>query len=95
MMLITLPFFMPLVQHFAWDPLWFGVVYLICMQLGLLTPPFGMLLFTMRSVAPKSIATQEIFAAVMPYVIMGLLAIVLVLLWPGLATGLPALLLKR
>jgi tripartite ATP-independent transporter DctM subunit len=95
MMLITLPFFMPLVQHFAWDPLWFGVVYLICMQLGLLTPPFGMLLFTMRSVAPKSIATSEIFAAVMPYVFMGLFAIVLVLLWPGLATGLPALLLKR
>ena len=55
MMLITLPFFMPLVQHFGWDPLWFGVIYLICMQLGLLTPPFGMLLFTMRSVAPKSI----------------------------------------
>jgi tripartite ATP-independent transporter DctM subunit len=95
MMLITLPFFMPLVQHFAWDPLWFGVVYLICMQLGLLTPPFGMLLFTMRSVAPKSIATSEIFAAVMPYVFMGLLAIGLVLAWPQLATGLPALLLKR
>jgi hypothetical protein len=44
MMLITLPFFMPLVQHFGWDPLWFGVIFLICMQLGLLTPPFGMLL---------------------------------------------------
>ncbi len=95
MMLITLPFFMPLVQHFAWDPLWFGVVYLICMQLGLLTPPFGMLLFTMRSVAPKSIPTPEIFAAVMPYVFMGLLAMVLVLAWPALATGLPSLLLKR
>ena len=53
-MLITLPFYMPLVQHFGFDPLWFGVMYLICMQLGLLTPPFGMLLFTMRSVAPKS-----------------------------------------
>ncbi|MFO1220102.1 MAG: TRAP transporter large permease [Burkholderiaceae bacterium] len=94
MMLITLPFFMPLVQHFAWDPLWYGVIYLICMQLGLLTPPFGMLLFTMRSVAPKTIPTQEIFAAVTPYVIMGLVAIVLVLAWPALATGLPALLLR-
>ena len=60
-MLITLPFYMPLVQHFGFDPLWFGVMYLICMQLGLLTPPFGMLLFTMRSVAPKSISTRQIY----------------------------------
>ena len=95
MMLITLPFFMPLVQHFGWDPLWFGVIYLICMQLGLLTPPFGMLLFTMRGVAPKEIPTREIFAAVTPYVLMGVLMVVLVLLFPGLATGLPALLLGK
>jgi len=95
MMLITLPFFMPLVQHFGWDPLWFGVIYLICMQLGLLTPPFGMLLFTMRGVAPKEIPTREIFAAVTPYVLMGVLMVALVLLFPGLATGLPALLLGK
>ena len=95
MMLITLPFFMPLVQHFGWDPLWFGVIYLICMQLGLLTPPFGMLLFTMRGVAPKEIPTREIFAAVAPYVLMGVLMVALVLLFPGLATGLPALLLGK
>lgn len=95
MMLITLPFFMPMVQHFHWDPLWYGVVYLICMQLGLLTPPFGMLLFTMRSVAPKEIPTREIFAAVMPYVLMGGLMIVMVLALPPLATWLPTLLLGK
>jgi tripartite ATP-independent transporter DctM subunit len=95
MMLITLPFFMPMVQHFGWDPLWFGVVYLICMQLGLLTPPFGMLLFTMRSVAPREIPTREIFAAVMPYVLIGLAVLALVLAAPPLATGLPQLLLGK
>ncbi len=95
MMLITLPFFMPLVQHFGFDPLWFGVMFLICMQLGLLTPPFGMLLFTMRSVAPKHITTQQIFRAVTPYVLFGLLMLVLVMLIPALATWLPAALLGR
>jgi len=95
MMLITLPFFMPLVQHFGWDPLWFGVMFLICMQLGLLTPPFGMLLFTMRGVAPKEIPTREIFAAVMPYVGFGLLMLALVMAFPPLATWLPKLLLGR
>ena len=95
MMLITLPFFMPLAQHFQFDLLWYGVMYLICMQLGLLTPPFGMLLFTMRSVAPKEIPTSEIFRAVTPYVLMGLLMLVLVMHWPPIATWLPAVLLKK
>ena len=54
MMLITLPFFMPLVQQLGVDPIWFGVLFLICMQLGLLTPPFGLLLFTMKGVAPPA-----------------------------------------
>jgi TRAP-type C4-dicarboxylate transport system permease large subunit len=93
MMMLTLPFFMPLVGHFGWDPLWFGVMYLICMQLGLLTPPFGMLLFTMRGVAPKHITMGQIFRAVTPYVMMGLLMLVLVLLVPPIATWLPAALL--
>jgi tripartite ATP-independent transporter DctM subunit len=93
MMLITLPFYMPLVQHYGFDPLWFGVMYLICMQLGLLTPPFGMLLFTMRGVAPKHITMAQIFRAVTPYVLMGLLMLGLVMLVPGLATWLPGFLL--
>jgi tripartite ATP-independent transporter DctM subunit len=95
MMLITLPFYMPLVQHYGFEPLWFGVMYLICMQLGLLTPPFGMLLFTMRSVAPRTIATSEIFHAVTPYVLFGLLMLLTVMLLPPLATWLPAALLGK
>src|SRR5499427_6412334 len=52
MMLITLPVFMPMVQRLDLDLIWFGVLYLICMQLGLLLPPHGLLLMTMRGVAP-------------------------------------------
>ena len=94
MMLICLPFFMPLVSLYHFDPVWFGVLFLICMQLGLLTPPFGMLLFTMKSVAPKEIEMHQIWHAVTPYVVMGLGALIAVMLIPGLATGLPQLLLK-
>ena len=60
MMLITLPFFMPLVQQLGLDPVWFGVMFLICMQLGLLTPPFGLLLFTMKGVAPPDISMSDV-----------------------------------
>ncbi|MBI3434864.1 MAG: TRAP transporter large permease subunit [Proteobacteria bacterium] len=92
MMLITLPFFMPLVQAHQIDPVWFGVLFLICMQLGLLTPPFGLLLFTMKGVAPPSISMQQIYVAVVPYILFGLLVLLLLLAFPTLATWLPSLL---
>src|SRR5262245_30859884 len=88
MMLITLPFFMPLVQLLNLDPLWFGVLFLICMQLGLLTPPFGLLLFTMKGVAPPQITMKQVFSAVAPYVVFSLLMLGLVMLVPGIATWL-------
>jgi len=89
-MLITLPFFMPIVQQYGIDPVWFGIMFMICMQLGLLTPPFGTLLFTMRSVAPSSVTTLDIYRAVMPYVGFGMLMLLLVFLFPSLATWLPS-----
>lgn len=89
-LLITLPFYMPLVQLLGFDQIWFGVLYLICMQLGLITPPFGMLLFTMRGVAPPEITTRQIYRAVVPYVCLGLLMLALVAAFPALATWLPA-----
>ena len=55
MMLITLPVFMPIVQRLDIDLIWFGVLYLICMQLGLLLPPHGLLLMTMKGVAPPQV----------------------------------------
>ena len=90
MMLITLPFFMPLVQQLGVDPIWFGVLFLICMQLGLLTPPFGLLLFTMKGVAPPGITMNDVFRRRLPYVWFGLLVLALVFLFPPLATWLPA-----
>jgi tripartite ATP-independent transporter DctM subunit len=92
MMLITLPFFMPLVQILNLDPLWFGVLFLICMQLGLLTPPFGLLLFTMKGVAPPQITMKQVFSAVTPYVVFSLLMLALVMMVPGIATWLPRML---
>lgn len=89
-MLVTLPFFMPIVQQYGIHPVWFGVMFMICMQLGLLTPPFGTLLFTMRSVAPASISTVDIYRAVMPYVGFGFLMLLLVYFFPPIATWLPA-----
>ena len=89
MMLITLPVFMPIVAQLGIDPIWFGILFLICMQLGLLLPPHGLLLMTMRGVAPPEVTMVHIFRAVTPYVIMSLLLLALLLLFPAVATWLP------
>jgi tripartite ATP-independent transporter DctM subunit len=91
LMLITLPFYMPLVKALGIEPVWFGVLYLICTQFGLLTPPFGMLLFTLKSVAPPQITYGQVVVAALPY--LGLMAFVLlvVFFWPPIVLWLPAI----
>ena len=89
MMLITLPVFMPIVQRLDIDLIWFGVLYLICMQLGLLLPPHGLLLMTMKGVAPKEVTMAHIFRAVVPYVAMSLVLLAIIIMVPAIATWLP------
>ncbi|WP_280151437.1 TRAP transporter large permease subunit [Piscinibacter sp. XHJ-5] len=90
MMMITLPIFMPVVQALGIDLVWFGVLFLICMQLGLLLPPHGLLLMTMKGVAPPQVTMLHIFQAVVPFVAMSLLLLVLVFFVPAVATWLPS-----
>ncbi len=91
MMMITLPIFMPVVQAFNIDLVWFGVMFLICMQLGLLLPPHGMLLMTMKGVAPPQVTMAHIFRAVTPYVLMSIVVLILVFFVPAIALWLPGL----
>ena len=92
MMLITLPIFMPIVQRLGVDTIWFGVMFLICMQLGLLLPPHGLLLMTMKGVAPPQVTMAHIFRAVVPYVSLSLVLLALVFFVPAVATWLPRML---
>jgi len=92
MILISVPIFMPIVQRLALDQVWFGVMFLICMQLGLLLPPHGLLLMTMRGVTPPQVTMAHIFVAVIPYVAMSLLVLVLVFFVPAVALWLPKVL---
>jgi len=92
MMLITLPIYMPLVAKYGVDPVWFGVMFLICMQLGLLLPPHGLLLMTMKGVAPPQVRMAHIFQGVLPYIVMSLIVLALVFFIPAVAVWLPKVL---
>jgi len=91
MMLITLPIFMPVAQKLGIDLVWFGVMYLICMQLGLMLPPHGLLLMTMKSVAPPQIRMSHIFRSVVPYIMLSLVLLAFVFFLPAVAVWLPNL----
>jgi tripartite ATP-independent transporter DctM subunit len=90
-MMITIPIFMPVINAFGYNPIWFGVVMLIALETGLITPPFGVTLYVMKGVAPREITMSDIWRAVTPYVIIDILCIALVLLVPFLATVVPGL----
>jgi len=85
-MMITLPFYMPLVRSFGVDLVWFGIMYLLCMQIGLLTPPFGLLLFVLKGVAPPGITVAMIYRAAIPYVWLTMLMMALIFVLPAIVT---------
>jgi tripartite ATP-independent transporter DctM subunit len=90
-MMLTLPVFMPLAVALGFDPIWFGVVMLLAMEISLTTPPFGLLLFVMLGVAPKGTTLSEVALAGAPYIICSLILLALLIVWPDIAIGLPNL----
>ena len=86
-MMITLPFYMPLLRSMGVDLVWFGILYLLCMQIGLLTPPFGLLLFVLKGVAPPGISIGMIYRAAIPYVWLTMLMMALIFLIPAIVTA--------
>jgi tripartite ATP-independent transporter DctM subunit len=91
MMMICMPVFMPISNALGFDPVWFGILFLINVEMGQMTPPFGMLLFVMKGVAPKDITMEQIIWAAIPYILFDLLIMALIMVWPGIALWLPRL----
>jgi tripartite ATP-independent transporter DctM subunit len=91
MMLLTVPIFFPLALTLGFDPVWFALIILLALEISFTTPPFGLLLFVMKGVAPKDTTMREIYAAAFPYIGCSMLLVVLLILFPQLALWLPSL----
>lgn len=92
MLLVTLPFFLPIAHAQDVNMLWLGVLFLVVMEVSLLTPPFGLLLFVMRGVAPESISMLAIYRAAIPFICLEVLVLFVLFLFPELALWLPSFL---
>ncbi len=90
-MLVTMPFIFPLVTGLGYDPIWWGVILVMVMEVGMITPPIGMNVFIIYGAA-KDIALKTIFRGILPFFYADLIRITLIILFPILALWLPTLL---
>ena len=84
--LLTLPIFVPIVIQLGYDPIWFGILFAVNMQVSYLTPPFGPAAFYLKSVAPKEITLKHIYTALLPFIAMQLVVLAIILFFPAIAT---------
>ncbi|MBS0123709.1 TRAP transporter large permease [Thetidibacter halocola] len=91
MMLLTVPIFFPLAAQMGFDPVWFGLIMLLGLEISFTTPPFGLLLFVMKGVAPPDTTMREIYTAAFPFIGCTLVLVVILVIFPGLALWLPGL----
>lgn len=91
-MMLTLPIFLPILHTMGIDKLWFGILMMMALEIGLVTPPFGMLLFVVQGVLRGQVPITQIYKAVTPFILLEIAVLVLILLFPGLITWVPELL---
>ncbi|UCC66301.1 MAG: TRAP transporter large permease subunit [Deltaproteobacteria bacterium] len=90
-MMVTLPIYMPIVNNMGFNPLWFGTIMLINMEMATTSPPFGLVLFVMKGVAPPDTTMGDIYRAGLPFLACDAVAMGLIMAFPSLALFLPGL----
>ena len=89
-----MPIVAPVLLAMGLDPVWLGVMIAINLQTSFLTPPFGFALFYLRGVAPDTVETSDMYRGVIPFIIMQIALMLMLSVWPQIATWLPALVYK-
>ncbi len=87
--MICTPVFVPVIKALGFDPLWFGVLFIMNMEMGYLTPPFGFNLFYMKAIAPPGITMTDIYESIVPFVILQGIGLIIVIIFPEIALWLP------
>ncbi len=87
--IIFVPIFLPMLKHFSIDPILWGVLVFVNLQAAFLSPPVAMSAYYLKGVAPKHVTLNQIFAGMMPYMLIVILCMVIMYLWPGMTLWLP------
>jgi len=87
--MITAPITMPIVYAMGYDPVWFGVIFVMNIQMAYITPPFGYNLFYLKGIAPEGIGIRDIYLAIIPFVLLQAVGLVIVATFPQISLYLP------
>jgi C4-dicarboxylate transporter DctM subunit len=90
MTVITMPFIFPMITALGFDPIWFGVIMILNIEIGLLTPPVGMNLFVVRGIAPPNVAWSDIIYGSLPFVLVDVVGMIILMIFPEIALWLPS-----
>ena len=88
---LAVPIFAPVVADLGFDPLWFGILFNMTIQIAFLSPPFGYGMFYLKAVAPPDVKTVDLYRSVAPFLILQVVALMLIMVVPQIATFLPSL----
>ena len=88
------PIFVPVITSLGFDPLWFGVIFNLNLQIAYLSPPFGYSMFYLKAVAPPDVTMTDLYRSVLPYMALQLIGMVLCMLFPQIVLWLPNLMIK-
>lgn len=91
MMMICIPIYMPIIQALGFNPIWFGILMLLNLEIAFTSPPFGLLLFVMKGVAPEGTSMGDIYRAALPFIFCDVVVIALIVAFPAIALLLPSL----
>ena len=89
MVLLTLPIFFPILMKLGYDPVWFGIILTVLVEMGMICPPVGILVFVIKGMAPD-VPIERIYAGIFPYLYSCGILIVLLIVWPDIALWLPS-----
>jgi tripartite ATP-independent transporter DctM subunit len=89
--LLTVPIFLPIIKSLNFDPVWFGILFLVNAQMDYITPPFGYTLFYLRGVAPEGVTMGDIYRSVIPFVILQAIGLGLCMIFPDIILWLPSM----
>ena len=89
--LITAPLYVPIAVSLGFDPVWFGVLMIVNLQMAVLTPPYGFALFYFKAIAPPGTTMTDLYRSIIPFIGLQLICLIICMLFPQIITWLPGL----
>jgi len=89
-LLVTIPIFVPIIKALGFDPVWFGVMFVVNTELAQITPPLGLNLYIIRGVAPEGVSLKDILVGAAPFMVLDAIGLALVIIFPAIILWLPS-----